>query len=506
MTKRPIRNASFASKAKIKIQNGKKVLNPLIKKVKGIVLKTIRSIKEISKYCLNRIDKKPMTSFFTVLALLLLLIIVGSFLRKPNLEKTPAPVYKEVVTYSIGKAPRVTLQGKMEKSGIIKVVALTPGVVFNVNVVEGQEVAQGTNLVSVSSNYSGGNPASVGREIAAATYQNVKDTYEISKDLIAKQREAADKQKDNADALRDITNNSLEDTRGLIDLNNDILNTLKSNLTTEQNGANDPQTVMGLKQVIGQYQSAVAGLKSQLRANEYTANGDKPAAALANISRDIAQKQLNIQERALKLAQETSALSLKLAQIQEASYFPSAPFAGVIERVYVNPGDSVNPGTPLVVLHGTQKLKLVIKVPRNIAQNVSMVEESVIHIGDIMLKQIPVYVSTEATDGDLYTVDYALPEELQNKVTDNEYLSVDIPVGMAQTNAIIPFIPIDSVYQTESAAYLFVEKKGKAEIRIIKLGQVMGSYVEVREGLMSGDKVILTRNVIAGDTVKTAEQ
>lgn len=505
MAKRPIRKTSFISQAQNQLKRGKIASTPVAKKVKKIASRIILSIKKMSKHGLNKIDRKPMTSFFTVLVILLLLIITGSFLRKPQIEKITAPAAKEVAVYSIGKAPRVTVQGKMEKSGITKIIALTPGVITSVNVIEGQEVTQGTNLISMSSNYSGGNPASVGREIAAATYQNVKDTYDTSKDLIAKQREAADKQKDNADALRDITNKSLDDTRGLIDLNNNILSTLKSNLTAEQNGANDPQTILGLKQAIGQYQSAVAGLNSQLRANEYATNGDKPAAALANITRDITQKQLDIQEKALKLAQETSALSLKLAQIQEASYFPSAPFAGIIERVYVNPGDSVTPGTPLVVLHGAQKLKLVVKIPRNIAQNVSMVEESVIHIGDMTIKQIPMYISTEATDGDLYTIDYMLSEELQNKVTNNEYLSVEIPVGMAQTNAVIPFIPIDSIYQTESAAYIFVDKNGKAEVKNINLGQVMGSYVEVREGLTSGDKVILTRNVIAGDLIKEAE-
>lgn len=505
MAKRPIRKASFISQAQNQLQRGKTASAPVVKKIKKIASRTLLSVKKISKRALNRIDRKPMTSFFTVLIILLLLIIIGSFLRKPKIEKAANTIPKEVSIYSIGKAPRVTVQGKMEKSGVTKIVALTPGVVSSINVIEGQEVSQGTNLVSISSNYSGGNPASVGREIAAATYQNVKDTYNTSKDLIAKQREAADKQKENADALRDITSKSAEDTRGLIDLNNNILDTLKSNLITEQNGANDPQTILGLKQAIGQYQSAVAGLNSQLRANEYAANGDKPAAALANISQDLARKQLDIQEKALKLSQETSALSLKMAQIQEASYFPSAPFAGVIERVYVNPGDSVNPGTPLLVLHGAQTLKLVIKVPKQIAQNASLLEESTVHLGNLNIKLLPVYISTDATDGSLYSIIYQVPEEFQNKISNNEYLSVDLPVGRAMTSAAIPFVPLDAVYQTETNAYVFTNKSGKAFSKIVQLGNVTGSYVEIQKGLSSGDQVIVSRNVIAGDNIKPTD-
>lgn len=490
--------ASFETFSKGKIAS-----TTALKKGQSVSIFTLSKAKNLGKRGLKRIDKKPMTSFFTVLIVLLLLIIVGSFLRRPKIEKETVPAPKEVAIYSIGHAPRVTIQGKMEKSGIIKVVALTPGVVSSVNVSEGQEVTQGTTLVSIGSNYSGGNTASIGREIAAATYQNVKDTYNTQKDVIASQRDLANKQKDNADALRDITSKSLDDTRGLIDLNNNILDTLKSNLATEQSGANDPAKVLTLKQSISQYQSAIAGLNSQLRANDYSSNGDKPAAALVNISRDIAQKQLDIQEKALKLSQETSALSLRMAQVQEAAYFPSAPFDGVVERVYVNPGDSVNPGTPLLVLHGAQTLKLVARVPQNIARNASLIEESVIHIGEMTIKLTPSYISNEATDGDLYTIDYTIPSEFQNKITNNEYLTIDLPVGTAQTSGVIPFIPIDSVYQTESNAYIFIDKKGVATAQTITLGQVMGSYVEVRNGLSTGDTVILTRNVIAGDKIKT---
>lgn len=500
MAKRTIRRAPSKKRSLPVFRFDK--LGAVSKHTKDILSKTKMKIKSVFRRAEKTIEKRPLTSFFAILALLLVLIIIGSFLRKPHAEKTAAPSPKEVSIYSIGKAPKITVQGKMEKSGIIKVVALTPGVISNVNVVEGQMVAAGTTLVSIGSNYSGGNAASVGREIAAATYQNVKDTYDTQKDLIKKQRELADKQKENADALRDITNQSLSDTRSLIDLNVNILSTLNSNLVNEQNGANDPTRILALKQQIAQYQSGITQLNAQLRSADYAANGDKPGAALSNISRDIAQKQLDIQEKAINLARETSTLSLKMAQVQEAAYFPSAPFAGVVERVYVTPGQSVNPGTPLLVLHGAQKLKLVVKVPRNIAQQASMVEESVIHIGEITIKQVPTYISTEATDGDLYSIDFVLPEEFQNKVTNNEYLSVDIPVGMAQTSAVIPFIPIDSVYQTESDAYIFVDKKGKAQVQKIQLGLVMGSYVEVKSGLSSGDNVILSRNVIAGDHIK----
>ncbi|MBI3342458.1 efflux RND transporter periplasmic adaptor subunit [Candidatus Curtissbacteria bacterium] len=144
--------------------------------------------KIIYRRTLRFIDRRPLTSFFALLVLLLVLIALGNFMRKPrhadqNVEVAP----KIVQTYTIGATPKITVQGQIEKSGIVKITAQTPGIVSQINVKAGQQVWRGTNLLSLSSNYSGSNPLSVARQLAGAQYKNIVDTFPMQKDLIGKQ-------------------------------------------------------------------------------------------------------------------------------------------------------------------------------------------------------------------------------------------------------------------------------------------------------------------------------
>jgi multidrug efflux pump subunit AcrA (membrane-fusion protein) len=79
---------------------------------------------------------------------------------------------------------------------------------------------------------------------------------------------------------------------------------------------------------------------------------------------------------------------------------------------------------------------------------------------------------------------------------------------MGQNDALssVPFIPIDSVYQTNEVAYVYlaVDKKNYYQVnsRRVSLGEVYGDFVEVNSGLGSADKIVLDRSVIEGDKVK----
>ncbi len=489
-----------SSKRSAPILNRFRKFGDLKDRTKNLKLKT----KKVFKKAGSIIDRKPLTSFFVVLLVIFILIVVGSFLRKPKQEATVAVPEKEVAAYSIGSAPTVKVQAQIEKSGVIKVVAQTPGIVSTVNVSEGQQVGRGTTLISLSSNYQGGNAAGVQREIAYTTNKNAKDTYDIQKDIIKKQRDLASKTDDNSDQLRDITSKSIDETKSLLSLNQNIVSSLNSTLSTLEStnvgGANDAQ-ILQTKQIISQYQSAVNQLQSGVRASEYQGAGDKPPADLSNMSKDLTQRQLDIQEKALSLSVEISALQLKLAQIQESTMYPAAPFAGVIERVYVTEGEAVNPGTPLALIHGAQKLKAVARVPRDMAQKLSQVDVSTLTIGGKSFKTAPSYISTEATDGSLYSVIFDLPTDYQNDLSNNEFITVELPVGYADTSTSVPFVPLDAIYQSADSSYVFFIRDGKATTKKIKLGSILGQYAQVESGLTSGDEIILTRSVVAGDRV-----
>ncbi|OGD87298.1 hypothetical protein A2164_04050 [Candidatus Curtissbacteria bacterium RBG_13_35_7] len=478
-----------------------KIKKTAYRKSAPIKVKTRKITKSISRF----IQIRPLTSFFIILIILFILIVAGNFLTKP--PETPQIAHKPIPVeiFSIGSVPKVTMQAQIEKAGVVQIVAQAPGIVSNINVVEGQKVTRGKTLVALASNYLGGNAASIQRQLAQKQYQFTKDNYDLQKDLIAKQKEVAQKTDSNADELRSITDKSLDDTRSLVSLNDDILSTLDTNLanleSTNVGGAND-SLILQTKQLKSQFQSANNQVKSGLRSAEYAADDDNNPATLSNLGREIAEKQLELQQKSLDLNRETNLLQLRLAQVGESSMYPASPFQAVVEKVHVRRNQSVNPGTPLVTLVGSdQTLTATALVDSSTAQKVSILEPSIININGEKLEITLTHIATEATNGQLYAVTYSLPDKYAEKLTDKSYVTIEIPLGYPDSPASIPFIPIDAVFQTQEESIVYLLKDDKAVSTKISLGSVIGAFVEITSGINQGDQIILNRNIIDGDKV-----
>lgn len=476
-------------------------------KIKPIIESGKTTLNKIYVFISTTIDRKPLSSFFTVLGLLFLLIIVSNFLSKPKAEiKKPAEA-KKVTVFKIGSAPRITLQGQIEKTGVVQITSLAPGVVQNIYFNEGDQISKGQWLVSLSSNYQGGNILTVSRQLAEKQNQLSEDTYPLQKDLIGKQREIADQNFNNFIALRDITGQSINDTHALLDLNNEIISTLNENIKSLETGSDTTSSaslILASKQLKSQFQSANLQLNSALRNNQYQIDSDKAPSDLSQKQKDLTLKQLDIQEKSLDLNREITKLQLRLARINEGLMFPSAPFNSRAEKIFIRIGQAVNPGTPLMTISdvNNKHVRMIVYTSKEIAEKISRLEPAQINLGDETLSLFPSYISNEATSGNLYAAFYDLPEEKYNDATDNEYLAVSIPIGYADTGTSVPFVPIDSVYQTQEAAYLFVNEDNKAVTRKVELGDVYGSFVQILAGIKKGDMIVLNRNVINGDKIE----
>lgn len=445
------------------------------------------------------IQRKPFTAFFAVLGIFLLLMILGNLFFSPKPEKVAGENTAKIVRiYKVGSAPQISYQGKIEKSGVVKIVAQNPGIVESINVSEGQQIGAGTNILSLASNYSGGNALSVARQIAAEQYQNTNDTYNTQKDIIAKQRDTADKNRDNGATMRDIANQSAQSTSDLINIQQDIVNGLQSNVDNAT-----PTTKLAAEQALAPYKSGLVQLQSSYQNLQLQSNGT--STDLANLNHDIAIKQLDLQERALKTTLDVAGLQLRMAQINEASMFPSTPFSGTVNKIFVHVGDSVNPGTPLAQISGnSQHAEVVVYVPENIAANVSSFEASTLYFDNQTIHLTPTFISKDATSGTLYSIIYDLGDLSISNLTDQAYIEVSVPIGVAKTTNEDPFVPLDAVVQTQEEAFIYVDENGVARAKKITLGQIQGGYVEALTGVPQNAVIILDRNVIEGDKVSVS--
>lgn len=461
----------------------------------GAIIKSkfLTHLKKLNKWAI----KHPSTAFFGLLLILLTLIALSNFLQTPKNNKTEEVIIKKVKTFSIGSVPYRTFQAQVEKSGTITIYAQTSGIINHLPVKEGDTINAGKTLVSLASNYFGGNAATVQRQIAAKQYDQVTQTHGWQKEVIGKQREIALDTNTNADQLRSITAKSISETQDLINMYDVIVAELDNQLTA----TSSPSVALRSSKV--QAQQALQGLSAALRNSEYQAKDSNPPTLLAQAQRDLTLKQLDIQEKGLDFSLEISGLQLKLAKINEALMYPAAPFTGVVNRVFVKKGQLVNHGQPLVAISSpTSLLKIVALVPAQIAKNISILEPSILTWDNEKIKMQPTHVSTDTAQNGLFAITFAIDQKLNNPPASNEYIKVSLPIGGIDSLASITFVPLTSVYQTESSHYVMVTKQNLAKAQQVELGRIDGGFVEIKTGLNSGDQVIMDRKVKTGDRVE----
>ncbi|MEI6532413.1 MAG: hypothetical protein WCO06_01095 [Candidatus Roizmanbacteria bacterium] len=463
---------------------------------------------QLSKQPQSLVEQHPLISFFVALGTLLLLIIISNIVQRPASPIAPpvAPA-KNVTLYTIGTAPKLSVQAQIEKSGVITITALMPGVIQKLNVKEGSTVVRGTQLVAMASNYQGGNQLLLARKSAEASLKNIEEIQPINKDTNNKNREIISKQETTENELRDITNKTLDDTRSLISLNDELLKSIDDSinqLTATNSGSVNNKDINTYKTQKSSLLGGTNQLRSQLRTTEYTNNKDKSSAQISQVQREIAYNNLNISDKMLDLQLETARLTVQIQRVAEAQMYPSAPFKATVQRVFVKEGQAIQAGTPLVVLAQSAEDDPTIAiayVSGEIARKISRLEYSQVFIGNTKLSLMPSFITSDAIQGTLYGVYFDIPDTVASNVPEKGFIRIDLPIGYVDSGSAVPFLPLDSIYQTQDQAYVFVEQKGKAESRTIVLGDVYGRFVEIKSGIQNGDRVIIERNVVAGDRV-----
>ncbi|MFC1711745.1 efflux RND transporter periplasmic adaptor subunit [Patescibacteria group bacterium] len=462
-------------------------------------------VKKIFNRIKTKLRKKPLFYFGIVLGLLLCLIVLGNLLRKPEKEEEVKTVVKEIQTFSIGTAPIMKFQGKVEKSGTITILAQIAGIVNSVNVSPALQIYKGQTLLTLSSNYSGGNIPALQQQLAFSQYNFNKDNFDLQKELITKQKDLANKAAENSEDLREITRKSVAESNDQLSLNESILETLSQNLTTLEQATQSAATdalILSTKQLKSQFLAAVNQLKQLIRTNEYQGDDENPPADLTNMQKDLALKQLDLQEKSLDLSLEVSKLSWQISAVAASLMYPSSPFPAMVEKVHVYPGQFVSPGQPLVTLTGEAgQLDVVVSIPASISKQISKLEPAKIYLDGNRLEILPQHITLQPLLDKQHRIIYHLPLNYSNSTFDGQYLTVEIPLGYADSVATIPSIPIDAVHQLQDKAYVYLASNGTVTSKEIVLGKVLGSYVEILAGLSKGDLLIISRNVTEGDLV-----
>jgi multidrug efflux pump subunit AcrA (membrane-fusion protein) len=218
---------------------------------------------------------------------------------------------------------------------------------------------------------------------------------------------------------------------------------------------------------------------------------------------NVARKQFSIARDGYDYERDLADLELARARSAVALYLPKTPVSGTVERLFVSPGDRVNPGDALAVVSGqAEHTKIVVSVGEMVARaaRVDVPTRFLMRDGSA-LEATPAYRSLVPTDGREYVLTYFI--EHHEGVTEGEYLPAELPLTDGEMSGRL--VPLSAVYIGGGGASVFVDSAGIAEHRSVSLGRVVGSYVTVIEGLSADDAVIADRSVSGGDPIVVSE-
>jgi len=181
-----------------------------------------------------------------------------------------------------------------------------------------------------------------------------------------------------------------------------------------------------------------------------------------------------------------------------------APMSSVILARHVRVGDVVQPGQPLADLADVDQLEVRIEVPTNLVAQLK--------VGD----QVPVTLNGANVWAPLVQI-FPAADRAQRTITVKLALPAGAPaapgmyalawIAQAGGNSPSDFaaaIPTSAVANRGSQPIAFViDGQGRAEMRILRLGDVTGDRIAVLSGLQPGERVVASPapNLKAGDQI-----
>jgi HlyD family secretion protein len=207
---------------------------------------------------------------------------------------------------------------------------------------------------------------------------------------------------------------------------------------------------------------------------------------------------IRIESELAQLTASTGTAGARLALKQAASNRAArnlertrllAPFAGTVNSVSVQPGDYVTPAQQVVDLVDAGLLDMYVEVRGEVMQSLSQGQPVEVEVGG---NRLPGEVLALQLDPDPVTFTHALRIRIAgNGVRPGQVAQVRLPL---RTLRQVIAVPATAVLYEEGRTFVFRAVAETLERVEVELGQRVGEWLEVRQGL-STDEQVVTRDV-----------
>jgi multidrug efflux pump subunit AcrA (membrane-fusion protein) len=336
---------------------------------------------------------------------------------------------------------------RVDNTGVVNVVVQNPsgGVVQRVNVKPGQKVYRGQRLVNLSDTYGGGVASALQLQIAEKNWLMTHANY--------------------------------WDQEKLDEINKEL------NLNTAwvtQVETNPGRALMG--------------------------NGDAYTQFQGQQNSTMIETQDVMTNRVQQLTLDSAEANFFSAQIAASLMYPTTPLAGVVEKVYLAPGQVVGAGASVATIRSSEKpVRLTLTIGHKVMAELDPLAMAWYQEGEEKVYVAFDHLPTTPNSGGSYDVTLTLEEGGGQSLRHGDYVAVHLPV-LLDTSKGQTVVPLNCVYQTQNNSYAYVvsvNENGEtiARQKKVTLGSVVGEYVTILAGVEAGERIIMNNNLLDGQKV-----
>jgi len=163
-----------------------------------------------------------------------------------------------------------------------------------------------------------------------------------------------------------------------------------------------------------------------------------------------------------------------------------APYTGVVTKRLVEVGESVSPGTPLMMGLSLKDLRVDTNVPQSIAMQVRRLKKAAVYVGDQRIEATKITIFPEAaTPSSTFRARLDLPPDALD-LAPGMYVKVGFVVG--ETDRLL--VPLSSIIErSEVTGAYVIDSHGIVALRYVRPGHRFGDKVEVLAGLAAGERI-----------------
>ncbi len=226
---------------------------------------------------------------------------------------------------------------------------------------------------------------------------------------------------------------------------------------------------------------------------------DKAKAAM-KLAEDLYERRLKLFDRKIINQEELDKVlteqalakaNFRQAKIEYERGFTKAPISGVVNYLFVDEGEFVDRGKPVVDLVNVDKIKINVNVPELDVRHLKTGQKAIVRVDALPDREMLGLIDFVSYKADPATRTFHVRVQVDNP-------SHDIRPGMIARVALLRKIipdalsaPLFALVDKGGERLLFVEKDGVAHARSVTIGIIEGDRVQITKGLNPGDRLIV---------------